>query len=318
MHLPTGVVEVVLAHHLVTAGFEQSRNRIAEHRVAPVADRERPGRIGADELDLHLQAAARRAAAEAAPLGANLRQPLPPEARRELEVQETRPRDRDGGEVFALRQAASERLGDLPRRPSLGAREHQRQVGSQVSVSRILRNVDSKRGEIRCLQLSPLFGLSKGFAQERMDEFLHLPPGGPVPRHHDVESMIVFMERRSYNDWRKTSQRRDRLRGSAASRRPVRGRVIGARLDACSVLRSSAYIQYASSLRPCAHADPHPADAPAPSPSQLLGWQLRFARRLGDSYPPSSPPLLDPYCACRGPRNPPPVTKVSRSEKILS
>ena len=52
--LRAGVVVVELARHRVALRLEQRRDRVAERRLAAVADVQRPGRIRRNELDLHL------------------------------------------------------------------------------------------------------------------------------------------------------------------------------------------------------------------------------------------------------------------------
>jgi len=44
--LAAGIVDVVLAHHVMTGARKQRRQRVAKHGAAPVADMHRPGRIG--------------------------------------------------------------------------------------------------------------------------------------------------------------------------------------------------------------------------------------------------------------------------------
>ena len=56
LDLRAGVVVVELARDLVALRLEQRRDRVAERRLAAVADVQRAGRIGRDELDLHLLA----------------------------------------------------------------------------------------------------------------------------------------------------------------------------------------------------------------------------------------------------------------------
>ena len=46
LHLASAVVEVVLARDAEAARLVHAGERVAEHGVAPVADGERPGRIG--------------------------------------------------------------------------------------------------------------------------------------------------------------------------------------------------------------------------------------------------------------------------------
>ena len=51
-HLPPGIVEIILARDGVARPFQQVGDGVAEDGVAPVPDRQRPGRVGADELDV--------------------------------------------------------------------------------------------------------------------------------------------------------------------------------------------------------------------------------------------------------------------------
>ena len=60
VHLPAGVVDVILAVHVEAGGAQQIGDRRAVRRAAPVADMQRPGRIGRHELDLHALAGADR------------------------------------------------------------------------------------------------------------------------------------------------------------------------------------------------------------------------------------------------------------------
>ena len=57
LHLRAGVVDVELARDRRAAGQQQARDRVAERRPAGVADVQRPGGVGADELDVDRVAA---------------------------------------------------------------------------------------------------------------------------------------------------------------------------------------------------------------------------------------------------------------------
>src|SRR5438128_956524 len=57
---------------------------------------------------------------------------------------------------------------------------------------------------------------------------------------------------------------------------PVRDRAMRGHLAMCSVLRSSAYREYASSLRPCAHVDLTPPPAISPG---VAGLRILFVTR---------------------------------------
>jgi hypothetical protein len=56
-HLAAAVVEVVLARDVVAGRLEQARDRVAEHGLASVSERERAGRVRRHELHLHALAA---------------------------------------------------------------------------------------------------------------------------------------------------------------------------------------------------------------------------------------------------------------------
>src|SRR5262249_3580320 len=65
-----------------------------------------------------------------------------------------------------------------------------------------------------------------------------------------------------------------------------------AHLATCSVLRSSAYRKYASSLRTCARVDLQPSSRDPPPPGQKLGLPPRFAGGGNILAPPPHPQWL--------------------------
>ena len=77
--LRAGIVDVVLARHLVAGELQQVGQRIAEHRAAAMADVHRPGRVGRDVLDVDALALAEIGAAVG---GALLRGSPPPRGAR--------------------------------------------------------------------------------------------------------------------------------------------------------------------------------------------------------------------------------------------
>ncbi len=103
LHLAAGVVHVVLAVHAPAVGLQQVRDRRAERRVAAVADVQRPGRVGRDELDDGGPAAP----AVAAPVGrarrVHARDLALPGGGRQEEVDESRPRDLGPGDQLVRR-----------------------------------------------------------------------------------------------------------------------------------------------------------------------------------------------------------------------
>ncbi|MPM98877.1 hypothetical protein SDC9_146067 [bioreactor metagenome] len=69
VHLPAGVIDVVLAGDVPAGEGQQARQRGAVGGAAAVADVQRAGRVGRDELDLHLLPAAGGGTAEVFLLG---------------------------------------------------------------------------------------------------------------------------------------------------------------------------------------------------------------------------------------------------------
>src|SRR6266542_2688567 len=67
---------------------------------------------------------------------------------------------------------------------------------------------------------------------------------------------------------------------------PFADRAMRAHLATCSVLRSSAYRKYASSLRPCARVDLHPPPAPRPLPARSSVANVASLVRIQDSNAP--------------------------------
>src|SRR5690606_6186785 len=94
--LPAGVVDVVLAGDLVAAALEQPAERVAVGGEPAVADVDRPGRVGRDELDLDALALPEVVAGVALlALGDDLGQDLVEPGGRQVEVDEPRARDLD-------------------------------------------------------------------------------------------------------------------------------------------------------------------------------------------------------------------------------
>jgi hypothetical protein len=84
-----------------------------------------------------------------------------------------------------------------------------------------------------------------------------------------------------------------------------------AHLATCSVLRSSAYRKYASSLQPCARVDLHPPPAITPTPPEARG---RTSLRSSASRILSASPLPERYPLGRGGENENPLSDEERSD----
>ncbi len=98
VHLPAGIVDVILTVYLVAGGDQQVGNRGAISCAAPVTDVQRPGRVGGYKFDLHGFAGANSTAAEGFTLGQNLSQHGVVGRRGKIEVDKARPGDLDPGD----------------------------------------------------------------------------------------------------------------------------------------------------------------------------------------------------------------------------
>ena len=134
LHLTPGVVEVILPLHAVSRTREQSSHRVAQNRVAAVADRERAGGIGRDELHLDVSSLAVRPDPEALALhqGQELRSPEPG---RQSEVDESRAGDlRRGDPAFRVIEVRDQCFGDRTRGLALPFGHGERQIGGEVTM----------------------------------------------------------------------------------------------------------------------------------------------------------------------------------------
>ena len=142
LRLRAGVVDVVLALHVVAGGVEHGGQRVAEHRASPVADLQRPGRVGGDEFDLHLRAAALVSASPVRTGRGGLGQPLPLPLRREPDVEEAGPCRLDLGDRLAAGDPPGDRGGDVERRHPHRAGQPHRHVAGVVAVLGLGRALD--------------------------------------------------------------------------------------------------------------------------------------------------------------------------------
>ncbi len=152
LDLRARVVVVELARDAVALRFEEGRDGVAEGRLASVADVQRAGGIGGDELDLHLSARLVRRASVACAF---------------LEDTAHDPRFGDGpqGEVDEpgaghlgflqelARDPCCERGGEGARAGLQRFRQLQRHIGRIIAMARLLRALqhDRRVGELRRL-----------------------------------------------------------------------------------------------------------------------------------------------------------------------
>ena len=146
--LPTGVVEVVLAFHLVPGVIEDPRDGVAVRPVSGRPDRQRACRIGRNELDLDLLRRLRVAGSVIGPdFGKRAGQPL----RRHPEVEESRTRDLGPLDFVELGRANCEVGGQVAWRALVLRRGPERDVRRVVAVRGIARPFERNRcsGELR-------------------------------------------------------------------------------------------------------------------------------------------------------------------------
>jgi len=150
VHLAASVVHVVLAADLVAGEGEHVRERGAIGGAATVADVERAGGVGGDELHLHLDALACPAAEIRAP-GQHLAHHRGLGVGGEREVDEAGAGDLGPGDQLRGRQLGEQQAGELARVALERLGELQREVGGEVAVARLLRALqqDGGGGEIR-------------------------------------------------------------------------------------------------------------------------------------------------------------------------
>ena len=147
VHLPAGVVEVVLALHRVARGLEQPRDRVTEDGVARVADVQRPRRVRAHELHLDALAGGWRVA-EPRALGGDgphrVEQPIVGRPH----VDEPRPGDLDLLDERRRREDGHQRLGHLSRRYAGALGKGQRHVRREVAVVLLPGLLELRLGQV--------------------------------------------------------------------------------------------------------------------------------------------------------------------------
>ena len=163
LDLAARVVEVVLARDLLAGRLEDAAQQIADERAAGIANGQRAGRIGADELDVDALRFVRLAAAVVETLPRESRRLT---ARHAFGLSQTLTKPGPATSARAMRPSAARLLarsvGDVARRPPQVARRLHRQVGRVVAMLDLLRphdlddlRLESQRGLRRCPDLLP-------------------------------------------------------------------------------------------------------------------------------------------------------------------
>jgi hypothetical protein len=150
VHLPAGVIDVILARHLVAGKGQQRAQAGAVGGAAAMADMQRAGGIGGNEFDLQAAGHAsvlRRAATE---IIARRPAPRPPPRcapRRQREIDEAGAGDLDLRDKRRGRQLAHHALGDLARIGLQFARQLHPQVAGEITVAGLLGALENDVGK---------------------------------------------------------------------------------------------------------------------------------------------------------------------------
>ncbi len=145
IHLAAGIVDVELTLHVEAGCCEHIGETGAERRAAAVADMQRPGGVGGNELDLNFLALAGIAAAKICAKREDVRHHRLPGFGFEKKIDEPGAGDLRLGDVGRRRQRRDQRGGDLARVALQRLRKLQCDVASVVTVLRLFRAFDDDR-----------------------------------------------------------------------------------------------------------------------------------------------------------------------------
>ena len=147
VHLPAGIVDVILAGDTIAGGIENIREARAERCAAPVADMQRAGGIRRNELEQHALPLAVVAASERAAGIQHLADDLLFRARPQHQIDESRACDLRPQHVRRRGQCREQRLREVAGIAAHRLSELQRQVARVVAMTRLLRTLeDDRRG----------------------------------------------------------------------------------------------------------------------------------------------------------------------------
>ncbi len=143
VHLHAAVVDVELAGDLGSGSSENPAEGVSDRRPTGVAEVQRPGRVGRDELEVHPLAVQ---GVGVSVLGAGLddrASELTLGRGVEGDVEEARAGDVDAGNPGQLREPGRDQLRDVARRSPSRLRELKRDVGRVIAVLLVLRALDN-------------------------------------------------------------------------------------------------------------------------------------------------------------------------------
>ena len=159
--LAAGIVDVVLARHVVAGEGQQIRQRIAEGCPATVAHVQGTRRVHRDIFHVHAVAAAKADAPVARPFFQDGGDDALPERRPEGQVDEAGPRHLDLFDVGVGLELCRQQLGDVARLHLRRLRQHHGRIGGEIAVRGIAR-----RGHLDVLEVETrgkrTLGLQRG------------------------------------------------------------------------------------------------------------------------------------------------------------
>ncbi len=151
LHLPAGVVDVVLAVHGIAGRIEQVGERGTERGVPAVAHVQRSRGVRRDELDDHALPGALLAPAIGRAEVEHAQQFQVPRGRREMEIDEARASDFDFRDELTRRQRVHDRLGDVARLALRNPGKLHCRIGGEIAVGRVAGAFD-RRYESGCFR----------------------------------------------------------------------------------------------------------------------------------------------------------------------
>ena len=166
-----GVVDVVLALDFAAGGVEHCGEGVAQHGATPVADLQRAGRVGGDELELHALAGRLGGAAPAVAGGDRLEQAGALPVGTDAQVDEAGRGGLGVGEQVAALDAGDDRLGDLERGQAHRAGQAHREVAGVVAVLGALRALDADFGRGHGGQRAVPLGAPEGVVERVAHQF---------------------------------------------------------------------------------------------------------------------------------------------------
>ncbi len=146
--LRTGVVDVVFAGDVITGAIEQTRQRIAKHGAAAMANMHRSRRIGRHVFDIDLLTGSDRAPAIRGTVAQHRAQRIGPGRRLQREIDEAGSGDIHRRHQIVFAQLRSDSVSQIARLGFRLFRQHHRGIARHVAMRRILGRLDDDARQI--------------------------------------------------------------------------------------------------------------------------------------------------------------------------